>query len=329
MHAAVVPAVRARWELKDVPVSDPGPNQVLIKIHASGLCYTDVHQTNGDLPGPFPRILGHEPVGEIVAIGSGVTTRNVGDRVGVPWVQSTCGRCEWCLRGRTMFCANAVGTSVAAAGGHAEYMPAHADATMLLPDGLAYEQAAPIFCAGYTVWSGLRWAEPLPHERVAVVGIGGLGHLAVQYAKAAGFETIAVSHSPDKDAFVRELGADVVVRDGKGLADAGGADVVLATGNSVDAMADAIAGLRPDGRFVLMGFEAKPLPVSPGDLIMRRIKIVGSQQNGREYLYEALDYAAKGRVKVVAETYALKDVNTAYDRVAEGKVRFRAVIVNR
>jgi alcohol dehydrogenase len=329
MHAAVVPAVRARWQLNDVPVPDPGPNQVLIRIHASGLCYTDVHQTNGDLPGAFPRVLGHEPVGEIVAVGPGVTTRRVGDRVGVPWVQATCGRCEWCLRGRTMFCVNGVGTSVNAAGGHAELMPAAADATMLLPDGLAYEQAAPIFCAGYTVWSGLRWAEPQPHERVAVVGIGGLGHLAVQYAKAAGFETIAVSHSPDKDQFVRELGADAVVRDGKGLADAGGADVVLATGNSVDAMADAIGGLRPDGRFVLMGFEAKPLPVSPGDLIMRRIKIVGSQQNGREYLYEALDYAARGKVKVVAETYALNEINRAYERVAEGKVRFRAVIVNR
>jgi len=328
MHAAVVPAVRARWELKDVPVSDPGPNQVLIKIRASGLCYTDVHQTNGQLPGEFPRILGHEPVGEIVAVGPGVTTRRIGDRVGVPWVQSTCGRCEWCLRGRSMFCANVVGTGGAAPGGHAEYMPARADATMLLPDELSYEQAAPIFCAGYTVWSGLRWADPQPHERMAVVGIGGLGHLAVQYAKAAGFETIAVSHSPDKDKLVRELGADEVVRDGKGLAAAGGADVILATGNSVDAMADAIAGLRPDGRLVLMGFEAKPLPVSPVDLIMKRIKIVGSQQNGREYLYEALDYAAKGKVKVVAETFPLTDVNKAYDRVAEGKVRFRAVIVN-
>jgi alcohol dehydrogenase len=261
--------------------------------------------------------------------GSGVTTRRVGDRVGVPWVQASCGRCEWCLRGRSMFCANVVATGSGAAGGHAEYMPAFADATELLPDALAYEQAAPIFCAGYTVWSRLRWADPQPHERVAVVGIGGLGHLAVQYAKAAGFETIAVSHSPDKDGLVRELGADVIVLDGKGLAQAGGADVVLGTGNSVDAMAEAIAGLRPDGRFVLMGFEAKPLPVSPADLIMRRIKIVSSQQNGREYLYEALDYAAKGKVKVMAETYPLAEVNKAYDRVAEGKVRFRAVIVNR
>jgi len=328
MQAAVVPAVKARWEVEDVPTSDPGPNQVLIKIHASGLCYTDVHQTNGQLPGSFPRILGHEPVGEIVAVGPGVRTRRVGDRVGVPWVQASCGRCEWCLRGRPMFCPNLISTGLQTAGGHAEYMPAYADATMLLPDGLSYEQAAPIFCAGYTVWSGLRWADPQPHERVAVVGIGGLGHLALQYAKAAGFETVAVSHSSDKDKQVRELGADEIVRDGKGLAAAGGVDIILGTSNSNDAMADAMQGLRPDGRFVLMGFESKPLPVSPADLIVRRIKIVGSQQNGREYLYEALDYVAKGKVKVVAETYPLAEVNRAYDRVAEGKVRFRAVIVN-
>ena len=328
MQAAVAPALKSRWEVKDVPTPEPGPNQVLIKLHASGLCFTDVHQTNGELPGPFPRILGHEPVGEIVALGVGVHSRKVGDRVGVPWLQSSCGRCEWCLRGRPMFCENMIATAALMPGGHAEYMPAYADATMLLPDALSYEQAAPIFCAGYTVWSGVRWADPQPHERVAVVGIGGLGHLAVQYAKAAGFETVAVSHSPDKDRLIRELGADEIVRDGKGLAAAGGADVVLATGNSNAAMADAIQGMRPDGRLVVMGFEATPLPVSPAELIMRRIRIIGSQQNGREYLYEALDYAAKGKVKVIAETYRLADVNRAYNRVAEGKVRFRAVIVS-
>src|SRR5947209_8528952 len=303
MQAAVVPAVKARWEIEDVPTSDPGPNQVLIKIHASGLCYTDVHQTNGELPGSFPRILGHEPVGEIVAVGPGVRSRRVGDRVGVPWVQASCGRCEWCLRGRPMFCPNLISTGLEAAGGHAEYMPAYADATMLLPDGVPYEQAAPICCAGYTVWSGLRWADPQPHERVAVVGIGGLGHLAVQYAKAAGFETIAISRSADKDTLIRQLGADEIVRDGQGLTRAGGADVILGTSNSTDAMADTIQGLRPDGRLVVMGFETKPLQVSPGDLIARRIRILGSMQNGPEYLHEALEIAAKGKVKVIAETY--------------------------
>ena len=328
MKAAVVPAVKAKWEVKEVPTPKPEANQVLIKIHASGLCYTDVHITQGEIPTQFPRTLGHEPVGEIVAVGLGVRTRRVGDRVGVPWIQASCGRCEWCQRGKPMFCADQIGTGVGIAGGHAEYMIAYADATLLLPERLSYEQAAPIFCAGYTVWSGLRWADPQPHERIAVVGIGGLGHLAVQYAKAAGFETIAISRSPDKDKMIRELGADEIVRDGQGLAKAGGADIVLGTSNSVDAMADTIQGLRPDGRLVLMGVEAKPLTVHPFDLLVRRIRVIGSQQNGPAYLYEALDYAAKGKVKVIAETYPLNEVVRAYDRVAEGKVRFRAVITN-
>ena len=328
MRAAVVPAIAKKWQLQEIPKPSPGPNQALIKIHASGLCYTDVHITDGHIPTQFPRTLGHEPVGEIVEIGQGVRTRKVGDRVGVPWVQASCGRCEWCLRGKPMFCADLIGTGVGIPGGHAEYMVAYADATALLPERLSYEQAAPIFCAGYTVWSGLRWADPQPHERIAVVGIGGLGHLALQYAKAAGFETIAISRSPDKDKMIRELGADEIVRDGQGLAKAGGADIVLGTSNSVDAMSDTIQGLRPDGRLVVMGVEAKPLSVNPVDLIMRRIRLIGSQQNGPAYLYEALDYAAKGKVKVIAETYPLNEVARAYDRVAEGKVRFRAVITN-
>jgi alcohol dehydrogenase len=326
MRAAVVSAVKGQWEVKEVPTPEPGANQVLIQIHASGMCYTDVHQVRGELPGAFPRILGHEPVGEIVAVGPAVRTRRVGDRVGVPWVQASCGRCEWCLRGRPMFCANQISTGVEMSGGHAQYMLAYEDAAVPLPDGLAYEQAAPIFCAGYTVWSGLRWADPQPGERVAVVGVGGLGHLAVQYAKAAGFTTIAISRSPDKDKLIRSLGADEIVRDGKGLVDAGGADIVLGTSNSNDAMTDTLQGLRPDGRFVLMGFEGKALALSPADLIMKRIRIIGSQQNGREYLHEALDFAAKGKVKTIAETYSLSEINKAYERVVDGKVRFRAVI---
>jgi D-arabinose 1-dehydrogenase-like Zn-dependent alcohol dehydrogenase len=326
MRAAVVPAANGTWEIREVPRPEAGPGEVLVKMHASGICFTDVHETMGHLPGAFPRILGHEPVGEIVAVGPGVTTRKVGDRVGVGWVQSTDGTCEWCARGKRNFCPNQKVTGIHLQGGHAEFMPMFADATMLLPDGLSYEQAAPIFCAGYTVWSGIRIARPQPHERVAVLGIGGLGHLAVQYAKAAGFETIAISHSPDKDKMIRELGADEIVRDGKGLAAAGGADIILSTTNSAKSMTDSIQGLRPDGRFVGMGADAEPIPVSLMDLISKRIQVIGSTQNGPEFLYEALDYAAKGKVKVIAETYPLADARKAYERVAEGKVRFRAVL---
>ena len=329
MKAAVVPKMGAKWQVEEVPTPEPSANQVLIKIHASGLCYTDVHITEGRLPMSieFPRTLGHEPVGEIVAIGEGVSSRRVGDRVGVPWLQASCGRCEWCLRGKPMFCAQQIGTGVNSQGSHAQYMLAYADSTMLLPDGISYEQAAPVFCAGYTVWSGLRWANPKPHERIAVVGIGGLGHLGVQYSKAAGFETIAITHSKDKEELAHRLGADIVVSDGQGLKEAGGADVILATSNSYKAASDTLKGLRPDGRFMLIGGSNEQFTIpAPFEVLMNRLQIMGSNQNGREYLYEALDYVAKGKVKVIEETFPLDDVSNAYEKVANGNVRFRAVI---
>lgn len=326
MKAAVVPSVKGKWNVEEVPTPEPGPNEVLIKIHASGLCYTDVHITEGAFPVEFPRVLGHEPVGEIAKLGVGVLSRKVGDRVGVPWVQSSCGRCEWCSRSKPNFCANQVGTGVQTQGSHAEYMLANADSTMLLPDGLAYDLAAPIFCAGYTVWSGLRWANPQPNERVAVVGVGGLGHLAVQYSKAAGFYTIAVSRSKDKEKMIRSLGADEVVADAAGLEAIGGADIILGTGNSSKSVSEAVRGLRPDGRLVVMGLDVEPVQISPLDLITKRIKVLGSQQNNREYLYEALDLVARGKVKPMIETFALNEISKAYEKVEKGDVRFRAVI---
>jgi alcohol dehydrogenase len=248
MKAAVVPRVRGKWEVREVPTPEPSANQVLIKIHASGLCYSHVHITEGKLPRQieFPCIIGHEPVGEVVAVGEGVTSRKVGDRLGVPYLQASYGRCEWCLRGKSLFCPQQIGTDINwHGGGYAQYMLPYADATMLLPDGLAYEQPAPVFCAGYTVWSGLRWANSKPHEKIAVSGIRGLGHMGVQYSKVAGFETIAITHSKDKVELAHELGADVVVSNGgKGLKEAGGADVVLATTNSYKAASDTPVSVR-------------------------------------------------------------------------------------
>ncbi len=333
MLSSVIPSENAKWEVKEVPTPQPGPNEVLIKIHASGICYTDVHITKGGLGVKFPYTIGHEPAGEIVVLGEGVTTRKVGDRVGVPWVQSTCGRCEWCQRGKLFFCPNQIATGINIAGSHAEYMVAYADATQIIPNGLSYEKAAPIFCAGYTVYSGLRFADPKPHERVAVVGIGALGHLGIQYSKAAGFETIAVTHSKDKEELAYKLGADSVVADGKGLLEdqVRGADVILATSNSYEAIVDSIKGLRPDGRLILMGASAtnEPLTLSPElciDFLFKRDRIIGSTQNDREYLYEALDYIAKGKVRVMTEIFPLEEISNAYDKVANGDVRFKAVI---
>jgi alcohol dehydrogenase len=340
MLAAVVPSVNGKWEVKEMPTPRPGTNEVLIKIHASGICYTDVHATKGALGVKFPYTIGHEPAGEVVALGEGVTTRKVGDRVGVPWLQSTCGRCEWCQRGKSFFCPNHIATGINIAGSHAEYMVAYADATQLIPNGVSYDQAAPIFCAGYTVYSGLRLADPKPHERIAVVGIGALGHLGIQYSKAAGFETIAVTHSKDKEELAYKLGADNVVSDGEALlrqngqhgysrpedGEGGGADVILATSNSYKATADAIKAIRPDGRVVLMGVSStETLTISP-EILFKRARIIGSTQNDRDHLYEALDYVAKGRVKVMTETFPLEQISNAYDKVSNGNVRFKALI---
>ena len=185
---------------------------------------------------------------------------------------------------------------------------------------------APIFCAGFTVYSGLRMADPKPHERIAVVGIGALGHLGIQYSKAAGFETIAVTHSKDKEELAYKLGADSVVSDGESLLKQGGADVILSTSNSYTTTAESIKALRPDGRVILMGFSSTDtLTVSP-EILFKRGRIIGSTQNDREHLYEALDYVAKGKVRVMTEIFPLEDITNAYDKVANGNVRFKAVI---
>jgi alcohol dehydrogenase len=213
-------------------------------------------------------------------------------------------------------------------GGHAEYMLSYADATVLLPNEISYEQAAPIFCAGYTVYSGLRAANPKPHERVAVVGIGGLGHLCIQYSKASGFHTVAITRSKDKEELAYKLGADQVINNGKDLKINGGADVILVTGNSYKPAIEAFQGLRPEGRWILMGASNEELKIDPVSLFLNRHQIIGSTQNDPAYLYEALDFVAKGKVKVMTETFHLENISEAYDKVANGKVHFRAVIRN-
>lgn len=181
MKAAVCEKPKATWQVKEIETPKVGPNDVLIKIHASGLCYTDIHLTEGAFGNMvhFPCVFGHEPVGEVMAIGKAVKSRKLGDRVGVAWVQDSCGRCEWCLRGKEFFYKQLKVTGIHHYGAHAEYMLAPEKSTMLIPEPLSYEQAAPIFCAGYTVYSGLRFAEPKPHERIAVVGKGKVRFRAV------------------------------------------------------------------------------------------------------------------------------------------------------
>lgn len=334
MKAVVMTGPDKPWEVHDVPVPRPEPGQVLVKVHASGMCYTDVWATQGYGGDIYPQTPGHEVVGEIVEIGAGVHTRRIGDRIGTTWVQSACGRCPYCrenrpLTGQTaMNCVSPRTTGFAAQGGHAQYIVVAAEGTVLLPDGLSYVDAAPMMCAGYTTWSGLRDAAPQPGEKIAVLGIGGLGHVALQLSKACGFETIAITHSADKRALAIQLGADHVVGTGKELKEIGGADVLLVTTNDFNSAEEAVNGLRIDGRIVLCGLDfSKPFSISSEGVPfhMMRQRIIGSTHGGQHYLGEVLGLAAKGKVRPLVETFRLDQAGEAYDRLASGKMRFRGV----
>jgi propanol-preferring alcohol dehydrogenase len=314
------------------PVAEPG--LVLVKVHASGMCYTDAWATQGYGGDIYPQTPGHEVVGEIVEVGAGVHTRQVGDRIGTTWVQSACGRCSYCrgnrpLTGQTaMNCANPRTSGFSAQGGHAEFIAVSAEGSVLLPEELDYVDAAPMMCAGYTTWSGLRDAQPQPHEKVAIVGIGGLGHVAIQLAHASGFETIAITHTPDKRDLALRLGADQVVANGEELRELGGADVLLVTTNSFAAAENAMAGLRVDGRVVLSGLDFNnPFQISSEGVPfhMMRQQVIGSTHGGQQKLGEVLDLAAKGKVKPITETFSLDQATEAYDRLVSGEIRFRGV----
>lgn len=338
MKAAVIPEVNGTWELRDVPDPRPGPGEVLIRVRACGVCFNDVLATRGAIPFPAfsPAIPGHEPVGEIVQTGPGVSSRQVGDLVGVTWVQAGCGRCDYCRRGlpasgqTAMNCPAPVATGFSLPGGHAEYLVAAAERTVLIPAGLAPELAAPVLCAGYTAWSALRAAEPGPGERVAVLGIGGLGHMALQFSRACGFETIAITRSPDKRELAAELGADQVVTSGAGLREAGGADVIVVTAPSHPAAAEALQGLRVNGRLVLAGIDpAEPFTLPPAmtyPFFALGQKILGATHHGPQFLAEALGLVAAGKVRPRIETFPAARVADAIARTGKGEVRFRAVV---
>ncbi len=334
MKAVVMTGANKPWEVREVPTPTAEPGQVLVKVHASGMCYTDVWATQGAGGDIYPQTPGHEVVGEIIEVGAGVHGREVGDRVGTTWVQQACGRCDYCrqyrpLTGQTaMNCVAPRTTGFASQGGHAEYIAIAAEGTVLLPEGLEYVDAAPMMCAGYTTWSGLRDAELQPGERIAIVGIGGLGHVAIQLSKASGFETIAMTHSPDKHDLAKQLGADHVVSNGKELAGLSGADVLLVTTNAFDAAEDAMTGLRPDGRVVLSGLDfTQPFEISSEGVPfhMMRQRIIGSTHGGQRYLGEVLDLAGQGKVKPITETFTLDQATEAFDKLSTGKMRFRGV----
>ncbi len=329
MRAAVLKAYDQPWSFESLPDPRPGPGQVAIRIRASGMCGTDIHVHRGHMPVELPKVLGHEPVGTIDEVGPGVTGFAVGDRVGVSWSQHSCGRCQHCQEKREIYCAEGQ-TWMHLGGGNSERMLAWASGCTLLPAGLDEVEAAPIFCAGFTVMSGLRNADPRPGDRVAVLGIGGLGHLAIQYAHVLGLEVLALTGTAAKRDDARKLGADeVIVAEGDlgaALLAAGGADVILATTNSAAHATQALGGLRPEGRLVNMGALDGPIQADSLLMLSRQLRLVGSMQNDRRDLVEALDLVASGKVKPWIERYPLDRANDVRERLAEGRVRYRAVL---
>ncbi|MFO0618086.1 MAG: DUF692 family protein [Polyangiaceae bacterium] len=312
-----------------VAIPRPGPDQVLLRVRASGICGTDVHIREGRFAVPLPLRMGHEPVGEVEAVGEAVRAVAVGDRVGVPWVQAGCGRCPACARGARWACVDPK-TWIQNGGGHTELIVAEAAGCVALPSGVAWEHAAPMMCAGFTVMSGYRAARPRPGERVAVLGLGGLGHLGVQIARAMGHEVVALTGSPDKRDEAIALGASVVLDaredPGAALEAAGGADVILATTSALEAVSSVPRGLRPGGRVVLIGLGPGAVAIDPMTLILARGSIVGALAAERGDLVDALDLVARGAIRPWVERYPIALAERAFARVRDGRVRFRAVL---
>jgi len=331
MKATLMTAVKQPWVTQEMPDPQPGPGQVRIRLSATGVCGTDVHVWNGELPVPLPIVPGHEPVGVIDKAGPGVRSIRVGDRVGVSWFQAGCGRCPYCQKKQIKFCPEPK-TWITNGGGYAEFMIAEAEGCTLLPDGLAWELAAPVFCGGFSAMSAYRIARPLPGERVAVIGIGGLGHLALQIAKSMGHEVVAITNSADKEQDARDLGADevLVVKNhaGQELQDMGGADIILSFSPSMKQNNQAFQGLRPDGRLVTTAVSAEPIQGDPVQMLFKQTSIIGSAQNDPADLIDVLKLVAEGKVKPRLETYGIDQVNSILARLMEGKVRHRAVILH-
>jgi len=335
MKAAVVHKFGAPLVIEDVPVPKPGPGQVQVKVVASGVCHTDVHAADGDWPvkPKLPLIPGHEGVGHVSALGAGVTGVKEGDPVGVPWLHDACGRCEYCETGWETLCQSQHMTGYTVDGGYAEYVVAQADFLGRLPDKTDFVTMGPILCAGVTTYKGLKETEVRPGQWVVISGIGGLGHIAVQYAKAMGMHVAAVDVAEDKLALARSLGAEVTANAATEDAVAkvvketeGGAHGVLVTAVSRSAFGQAISMVRPKGTVALNGLPPGDFPTPIFEVVLKRITIRGSIVGTRYDLAECIAFAAEGKVKAKVATARMEDINDVFKRMKEGKIDGRVVL---
>jgi NADPH2:quinone reductase len=332
MHAAVVDEAGAEFEVVERAIPDPAPGEVRVAVEACGICHSDVFVTEGGYPGvSYPRIPGHEVVGYVDSVGEGVENWSSGDYVGAGWHGGHCFTCEPCRRGEFLNCEHAEITGLTFDGGYAEFTTAPAEALAAVPEDLAAADAAPILCAGVTTYNALRNADLQPGDLVAVQGVGGLGHLGIQYAHAAGYETVAISRSPDKEALASELGADHFVNaadedPAERLQAIGGADGVLATAPSSDAIASVVEGVGIGGSVIVVGVPGEDVPVNAQHLIGTAGSVEGWGSGDARDSQDALEFSSLRDITPEVETYPLEEVETAYGRMIENEARFRAVL---
>jgi propanol-preferring alcohol dehydrogenase len=319
------------FHLVERTVVAPGAGQVRIRVEACGVCHSDAGTIEGQLPGVvYPRVPGHEAIGRIEEIGPSVTSWKVGQRVGVGFFGGEDGTCKTCRRGDSAYCQNPIITGVTSDGGYAEMMIAEARALALIPGELISEDAAPLVCAGITTFNALRNAGRAG-DTVAIQGIGGLGHLGVQYAKKMGFRTVAIGFGPDKEHLAPKLGAHVYIDAkaedaGAALQKLGGADVILATAPSGAAIASLLPGLSVRGKLVVVGVSGDPIPVNGVPLIFGGRSVVGSLTGRAIETQDTLDFSVLTDVRPMIETLPLEKAEEAYRRMMSGDARFRMVL---
>ncbi|OGP75921.1 MAG: hypothetical protein A2Z13_00115 [Deltaproteobacteria bacterium RBG_16_64_85] len=334
MKAAVCEAFGKPLVLSEVPTPSPGPREALIRVSGCGVCHSDLHLVDGDWKDwgtPLPIVPGHEATGIVEKVGSEVKTLAPGDRVGIPWMQFACGECAPCKSGAEMLCAAQKSTGVTVNGGYAEFVKAPAAFTHRIPEGLDLVEAAPLLCAGITVFAPLRRAGNLAGKTVAVAGIGGLGHLGLRMASAMGARVVAILRGEEKIPLARQMGASEIIdaekeKIGKRLSSMGGADLILLTGISARLFEQCIPGLGPNGTLVVLAAIAEKASLIPAGLITGQKHICGSVIGTRDDMDAMLRFAADHGIAPLVERHPLKNTNEVLERLRKGKVRLRAVL---
>lgn len=329
MKVAVVHGFEEPLKLEDRNIPDPGPGEAVFKVEASGLCHTDIHAAHGDWPvkPTLPFVPGHEGVGRIVAVGDGVDNLSIGDRVAMPWLGYACGECEYCVTGWETLCKFQKNTGYSIDGAYGEHAKGYAEYLVKVPEGVSSLDAAPLTCAGVTTYKAVKMAEVGPGDLVAVFGVGGLGHLGLQYARVAGAEVVAVDLVDERLKTARELGADHVLNPKKQdvvaeIQKLGGADAVIATAVSPKAFEQGYQSLKRGGTIVFVGLpEDNYVQLPIFETVLNGIRVIGSIVGTRQDLREVFQIHAQGKTKVIYETRKLSEVNEAFEEVLNGTMQ--------